>query len=70
MRNKYVFASKKWFSVPKLLHQHTANISFCTSPTQNLQQKYSSKTQMQQQAPKEFQVLFVIILSKKNGDKG
>lgn len=68
--NKYVFASNKCFSVHKLLHEHTANISFCTSLTQNLQQKYSSKTQMQWQAPKEFQALFVIILSKKNGDEG
>lgn len=66
VRNKSVSASNKCFSVHKLLHEHDNNISFCTSLTQNLQQKYSSKTQMQWQAPKEFQALFVIILSKKN----
>lgn len=65
VRNKYVSASNKFFSVHKLLHEHDDNISFCTSLTQNLQQKYSSETQMQRQTPKEFQVLFVIILSNK-----
>lgn len=61
VRNKYVSASNKFFSVHKLLHEHDDNIGFCTSLTQNLQQKYSSETQMQRQTPKEFQVLFVII---------
>lgn len=52
------------------LHQHTASISFHTSLVQNLQhQKYNPKTQVQWQACKNLQVLFAIILSKKNSDE-